>query len=88
MSYIKLSISFLFVGAIIGSCSQADTSQCACLAKAKEVNRLSKIIWSSGASHQDTIQLKAALEQKDKLCKKLQELDPESLIEIKSACQQ
>lgn len=86
MSSIKLIISLVAVGVLYAACSQPDTSQCACLEQAQKVNRLSKKIWSSSASHQDSLDFKAALQEKQNLCKKLQELAPDKLIEIQSAC--
>jgi hypothetical protein len=88
MSYIKLSISFLTAFCFLAACSQADKSQCACLEQAQKVNRLSEVVWSSSATHNDTLLLKAALEKKASLCKKLQESAPEALQDLKAACQQ
>jgi hypothetical protein len=48
---------------------------------------LSNVIWSSSATHQDTLLLKAALQKKDKLCKKLEQSAPEALLDLKKACQ-
>ncbi|MFM7005902.1 MAG: hypothetical protein ACKOWX_01480 [Flavobacteriales bacterium] len=86
MGSIKLIISLVAVGVLHAACSQPDTSQCACLDQAQKVNRLSKKIWSASASHQDSLDFKATLEKKQNLCKKLQELAPEKLIEIQNAC--
>lgn len=88
MGTIKLIISLVVVGVLHAACSQPDTSQCACLEQSQKVNRLSNKIWSASASHQDSLNFKAALEKKQLLCKKLQELAPEKLQEIQKACQQ
>ena len=73
---------------LFGACSQADQAQCGCLQQAQKVNRLSSKIWSSGATHNDSLLLKAALAKKDKLCKSLQESTPEALQKLISACPQ
>lgn len=88
MRLIKLSISFLTALLLWSACSQADPTHCACLDQAQKVNRLSEVIWSSGATHQDTLKLSEALEKKNKLCKKLQESSPEALLDLKKSCQQ
>jgi hypothetical protein len=88
MSLIKLSISFLAVAALLSACSQPDQAQCACLRQAQKVNRLSEVIWSATASHQDTILLKQALEKKESICKKLVQSTPDALQQLKEACPQ
>lgn len=88
MSPIKLSISFFAAAAIISSCSQPDQAHCACLKQAQKVNRLSKVIWSSNASHNDTLLLKKALQKKQAICKKLEQSTPEALQNLKDVCPQ
>ncbi|MEY4286705.1 MAG: hypothetical protein RL511_783 [Bacteroidota bacterium] len=88
MSYIKLTISSLIVTSIFAACSNADTKQCACLQQAQKVNRLTQAVWSANASHNDTLLLKAALQKKADLCKKLLESTPEQLQELKASCPQ
>lgn len=87
MRKLKLLISFLTFIMLFVACSQPDRTQCACFEQAQKVNRLSNIIWSSGATHQDTLLLKAALEKKAKLCKKLEQSAPEALLDLKKSCQ-
>jgi hypothetical protein len=88
MNTIKITISFLAILMLFGACSQADQAQCGCLQQAQKVNRLSSKIWSSGATHNDSLLLKTALAKKDKLCKSLQESSPEALQKLISACPQ
>ena len=88
MSLIKLSISFLATAALLSACSQPDTTQCACLKQAQKVNRLSEVIWSATATHQDTILLKQALEKKESVCKKLVQSAPDALQQLKEVCPQ
>jgi hypothetical protein len=87
MIKLKLLISFLTFMLMLLACEQPDQAQCACFEQAQKVNRLSNVIWSSGATHQDTFLLKAALEKKDKLCKKLEQSAPEALLDLKKSCQ-
>jgi hypothetical protein len=87
MRKLKLLISFLPFLLMLLSCEQPDQAHCACFEQAQKVNRLSNVIWTSGATHQDTLLLKAALQQKDKLCKKLEQSAPEALLDLKKACQ-
>ncbi len=88
MSLIKLTISSLIVTCVVAACSQAAPTQCACLKQAQKVNHLSQAVWSESASHKDSLLLKAALQKKDALCKKIQESTPELLQELKSLCPQ
>jgi hypothetical protein len=88
MSLIKLSISFLAAAALLSACSQPDKAQCACLAQAQKVNRLSEVIWSSNASHQDTLLLKQALQKKQAICKELEQSTPEALHKLRAQCPQ
>jgi hypothetical protein len=88
MSLIKLSISFLAVASLFAACSQSDPAQCACFEQAQKVNRLSKVIWSLNATHQDSLLLKQALEKKQAVCKALQESAPETLQNLKEVCPQ
>ena len=88
MNTIKLTISFLSILLLCGACSQVDQAQCGCLQQAQKVNRLSSKIWSSGATHNDSLLLKTALAKKDKLCKSLKESSPEALQKLVSACPQ
>jgi hypothetical protein len=88
MSLIKLSISFLASVALLSACSQPDQTQCACLKQAQKVNRLSAVIWSSNATHNDTLLLKKALQKKQAVCKKLEQSATEALQNLKEACQQ
>jgi hypothetical protein len=88
MNTLKLTISFLTILLLFAACSQADQAQCSCLQQAQKVNRLSSKIWASGATHNDSLLLKAALAKKDKLCKSLQESAPEALQELKAICPQ
>ena len=88
MSLIKLSISFLAVASLFAACSQSDPAECACLKQAQKVNRLSEVIWSSNATHQDSVLLKQALEKKQAACKALQKSAPESLQNLKEICPQ
>lgn len=88
MSLIKLSISFLATVALLSACSESDPSQCACFKQAQKVNRLTEVIWSSNATHQDSILLKQALEKKQAACKALQESAPEALQNLKEICPQ
>jgi hypothetical protein len=88
MSLIKLSISFFAAAAIFSSCSQPDQAQCACLKQAQKVNRLSEVIWSSNATHNDTLLLKKALQKKQAICKKLEQSAPETLQNLKEVCPQ
>lgn len=88
MSLIKLSISFFVVAAMFSACSQPDQAQCACLKQAQKVNHLSEVIWSSNATHNDTLLLKKALQKKQSICKKLEQSAPEALQNLKEACPQ
>lgn len=88
MSLIKLSISFLAAAALLSACSQPDSAQCACLKQAQKVNRLTEVIWSANATHQDSILLKRALEKKQAACEALQESAPEALQNLKEICPQ
>ena len=85
MSLIKLSISFLASAALLSACSQPDQAQCACLKQAQKVNRLSEVIWSATATHQDTILLKQALEKKEPICKELMQSATDVLQQLKEA---
>lgn len=88
MSLIKLNISFFVVAAMFSACSQPDQAQCACLKQAQKVNHLSEVIWSSNATHNDTLLLKKALQKKQSICKKLEQSAPEALQNLKEACPQ
>lgn len=88
MSLIKLSISFLAAAALLSACSQPDPAQCACFKQAQKVNRLTEVIWSLNATHQDSLLLKQALEKKQDACKALQESAPETLQNLKEVCPQ
>lgn len=83
--------SFFFLSVFIVSffsCSQDDKTACACLMQAQKVNQFSTKIWSLKASHSDTMNLKKALIKKEKLCKSLQQSDPEIIQELKGKCNQ
>jgi hypothetical protein len=88
MSSIKLSIYFFAIVALLAACSQPDQTQCACLKQAQKVNRLSEVIWSSNATHNDTLLLKKALQKKQAVCKKLEQTAPEALQNLKEICPQ
>ena len=87
MYQLQLMKKLLFTS-IFAACSNADTKQCACLQQAQKVNRLTQAVWSANASHNDTLLLKAALQKKADLCKKLLESTPEQLQELKASCPQ
>jgi predicted amidohydrolase YtcJ len=87
MRKLKLTISFLTFILLFVACSQPDRTQCACFEQAKKVNQLSDAIWSSGATRQDTLLLKAALEKKDQLCRGLEQTAPDELLDLIKSCQ-
>lgn len=88
MRHLNLILPCLLALFVFAACSQADPAQCACLNQAQKVNRLTAVIWSSNATHKDTILLRAALVKKDLLCNKIKERAPEALQDLKKVCLQ
>jgi hypothetical protein len=67
--YTFLLTGFLLI--IFTACEQDNKAYCSCLEQANKVNELSAVIWSGGATQQDTLALKKALATKDKLCQSI-----------------
>jgi hypothetical protein len=68
------------------ACEQDNKAYCSCLEQAQKVNKLSAVIWSGGANHQDTIALKKALASKEKLCQTIQQSKDKTILELKGTC--
>jgi hypothetical protein len=82
--YIFLLTGFLLV--ICSACEQDNQAYCSCLEQANKVNDLSAIIWSGGATHQDTLALKKALATKEKLCQSIQQSKDNAIQDLKGTC--
>lgn len=77
------SVFFLI---IFTACEQDNKAYCSCLEQANKVNKLSAVIWSGTATHQDTLALQKALATKEKLCQTIQQSKDNTIQELKGTC--
>ena len=82
--YFTLISGFLLL--MFSACEQDNKAYCSCLEQANKVNELSAVIWSGGATQQDTLALKKALATKDKLCQSIQQSKDNAIQELKGTC--
>lgn len=71
---------------MFSACEQDNKAYCSCLEQANKVNKLSAVIWSGAATHQDTMALKKALASKEKLCLSIQQSKDNAIQELKGTC--
>ena len=82
--YFILISGFLLL--MFSACEQDKKAYCSCLEQANKVNKLSAVIWSGAATHQDTMALKKALASKEKLCLSIQQSKDNAIQELKGTC--
>ena len=75
-----------FLVLMFSACEQENKAYCSCLEQANKVNKLSAVIWSGAATHQDTMALKKALASKEKLCLSIQQSKDNAIQELKGTC--
>lgn len=86
----KSQIYVLFFSACLliffSACEQDNKAYCSCLEQANKVNKLSVVIWSGTATHQDSITLQKALATKEILCQTIQQSKDNIIQELKGTC--